>query len=171
MCCKVQDYEKELESMIKKIKQLATMGCWKIVKVTSLPSGAKLINRRWVYDLKFRDGYFFRASSFLPRRHVLSTRERAWLFRELLSYLLELYHSYRACTHSRSWLVCGGFVCAFISVDLALWERVCMEGPAAWSIAVNNCIYMFKYIYGLLHAPRTSTSSILHALSWSLAKS
>ena len=42
MCCKVQDYEKELESMIKKIKQLATMGCWKIVKVTSLPSGAKI---------------------------------------------------------------------------------------------------------------------------------
>jgi len=28
-------------------------------------------------------------------------------------------------------LVCGGFVCAFISIDLALGERVCMEGPTA----------------------------------------
>jgi len=31
------------------------MGCWEIVNLTSLPPGAKLINCRWVYNLKFQD--------------------------------------------------------------------------------------------------------------------
>jgi len=54
MSCKALDYEKWLETMIKEIKELEKMGCSKIVKLTSLPPGAKLINCRWVYKLKFR---------------------------------------------------------------------------------------------------------------------
>jgi len=46
--------------MIKEIKELEKMGCWKIVKLTSLPPGAKLINCRWVYKLKSRDGLYER---------------------------------------------------------------------------------------------------------------
>jgi len=60
MCCKAPDYQEWLESMIKKINELEKMGCWKIVKLTSLPSGAKLINCCWVYKLKFRDGEYER---------------------------------------------------------------------------------------------------------------
>ena len=48
------------EAMIKEIKELEKMGCWKIIKLTSLPPGAKLINCRWVYKLKFRDGLYER---------------------------------------------------------------------------------------------------------------
>jgi len=48
--------KKWLEITIKEIKELEKMGCWKIVKLTSLPPGAKLINCCWVYWLKFRDG-------------------------------------------------------------------------------------------------------------------
>jgi len=46
--------------MIKEIKKLEKMGCWKIVKLTSLPPGAKLINCRWVYKLTFRDDLYER---------------------------------------------------------------------------------------------------------------
>jgi len=55
MCCKAPDYEQWLESMIKEIKDLEKMGCWKIVKpeITSLHPGAKIINCRWVYKLRF----------------------------------------------------------------------------------------------------------------------
>jgi len=60
MCCKAPDYGKSLEAMIKEIKELEKMGCWKIVKLTSLPPGAKLINCRWVYKLKSRDGLYER---------------------------------------------------------------------------------------------------------------
>jgi len=60
MCCKAPDYEKWLEAMIKEIKELEKMGCWKIIKLTSLHPGAKLINCRWVYKLKFRDGLYER---------------------------------------------------------------------------------------------------------------
>jgi len=55
MCCKLPHYEQRLESMIKEIKELQKMGCWKIVNLTSLLPGAKLINCRWVYNLKFQD--------------------------------------------------------------------------------------------------------------------
>jgi len=60
MYYKAPDYEKWLEAMIKEIKELEKMGCWKIVKLTSLSPGAKLINCRWVYKLKFRDGLYER---------------------------------------------------------------------------------------------------------------
>ena len=46
--------------MIKEIKELKKMGCWKIVKLTSLPPDAKLINCRWFYTLKFLDGLYER---------------------------------------------------------------------------------------------------------------
>jgi len=60
MCCKAPDYEQWLESMIKEIKDLEKMGCWKIVKpeITSLHPGAKIINCRWVYKLRFWDGLY-----------------------------------------------------------------------------------------------------------------
>jgi len=49
MCCKAPSYEQWLEAMIKEIKELEKMGCWKIVKLTSLLPGAKLFNCRWAY--------------------------------------------------------------------------------------------------------------------------
>jgi len=52
MCCKVPDYEEWLDAIIKEIKELEKMGCCNIVKLTSLPPGAKLTNCHWVYKLK-----------------------------------------------------------------------------------------------------------------------
>ena len=62
MCCKAPDYEEWLESMTKEIKEPEKMpvGCWQIVKLTSSPPGAKLINCRLFYKLKSRDGLYER---------------------------------------------------------------------------------------------------------------
>jgi len=40
---KAPDYHEWFESLIKKIKELEMMGCWKIVKFTSVPPGSSLI--------------------------------------------------------------------------------------------------------------------------------
>ena len=51
LCAARHQTRKWLEAMIKEIKELEKTGCWKIL--TSLPPGAKFINCRWVYKLKF----------------------------------------------------------------------------------------------------------------------
>ena len=151
MCCKAPDYEKWLEAMIKEIKELENMGCWKIVKLTSLPPGAKLINCRWVYKLKIRDG--------------TSERHRARLV--AMGYQQEKGRDYfesfsPTCSHSTVRLalaltaVPGWYsldldaVCAFISSDLAPGERVYMKGPADYNIGEGDCMYMLKCINGLV---------------------
>jgi len=45
-------------------------------------------------------------------------------------------------------------VCAFISSDFAPGERVYMKDPAGYNIGEGNCIYMLKFIYGHVQAPR-----------------
>jgi len=46
--------------MINEIKELEKMRCWNVVKLSSLPHGAKLISCRWVYKLKYCDGTYER---------------------------------------------------------------------------------------------------------------
>jgi len=46
--------------MVKEITVLEEMGCWTIVRLTSIPRDAKLISSRWVYKLKYRDGEYER---------------------------------------------------------------------------------------------------------------
>ena len=46
--------------MVKKITVLEEMGCWTILKLTSIPRDAKLISSRWVYQLKYCDGVYER---------------------------------------------------------------------------------------------------------------
>jgi len=44
MCCKTPDYFEWLKTMIKEIKELKKMRCWKVIKLSSVPHGAKLIS-------------------------------------------------------------------------------------------------------------------------------
>jgi len=153
--CKAPDYQEWLESMIKEIKELETMGCWKIVKLTSLPPGAKLINCRWVYKLKFRVGTYERHRARLVAMGYQQEKGR------------DYFESFSpTCSHSTIRLVLAltavpgwysldlDAVCAFISSDLAPGERVYMKGPAGYNIGEGNCMYMLKCIYGLVQAPR-----------------
>ena len=54
MCCKAPDYPEWLKAMIHEIKELEKMRCWKVVKLSSVPHGAKLISCRWVFQLKYK---------------------------------------------------------------------------------------------------------------------
>jgi len=60
MRCDAPDHAQWLESMIEEIKELEQMGCWKIVKLTSLSPGpgAKLINSCGVWKLKVWDSLY-----------------------------------------------------------------------------------------------------------------
>ena len=60
MCCKAPDYSEWLKVMIKEIKELEKMRYWKVVKMSSVPHGSKLISCQWVFKLKYRDGAYER---------------------------------------------------------------------------------------------------------------
>ena len=55
---KVPDYPAWLKSTIHEIKELEKMRCWNVVKLSSLPHGAKLISYRLVSKLKYCDGTY-----------------------------------------------------------------------------------------------------------------
>jgi len=60
MCCKAPDYSEWVKAMIKEIKELETVRCWKVVKLSSVPHSAKLISCRIIFKLKCRDGPYER---------------------------------------------------------------------------------------------------------------
>ena len=98
MCCKAPDYEEWLESMTKEIKELDKMpvGCWQIVNLTSSPPGAKLTNCRCFYKLKSRDGLYDALLLWAINK------KKGVIILKAFTHPLALYHSSRACTHSRS---------------------------------------------------------------------
>jgi len=137
-CCKTPDYLQWLGGMIKEIKGLEKMGYWNIVKLTSLPPGAKLINRRWVCKLKYRDGLYERHHACLVAMGYQQEKGR------------DYFESFSpTCSHSTIRLVLAlttvpgwylldlDAVCAFISSDLAPGERVYMKGPAGYNIGAT----------------------------------
>jgi len=52
MCCKAPDYSEWLRAMIKEIKDLEKMRCWKFVDLSSVYHGTKLIYCLWVFKIK-----------------------------------------------------------------------------------------------------------------------
>jgi len=72
-CCKAPDYGKWFEAMIKEIKELEKMGCWKIVKLTSLPPS---IAAGGVHKLKFRDSLYERPHTCLVAMGYQQEKER-----------------------------------------------------------------------------------------------
>ena len=60
MCCKAPDYSEWLKAIIKEIKELEKMLSWQVVKLSSMPHGAKLISCRWMFKLRYRNGAYER---------------------------------------------------------------------------------------------------------------
>ena len=92
MCCKAPDYSEWLAAMIKEIKELEKMRCWKVVKLSSLPHGAQLISCRWVFKLKYRDGAYERHRARLVAMGY-QQEKRTRLLQKLFSHLLTFYYS------------------------------------------------------------------------------
>ena len=106
--------------MIKEIKDLEKMGCWKIVKLTSLPPGAKLINCRWVYKLKFRDGLYEHHHARLVAKGYQQEEGRDCFEIFLPSCSHSTIRLVLALTAVPGWYSLDlDAVCAFISNDLA----------------------------------------------------
>ena len=157
MCCKAPDYSEWLKAMIKEIKELEKMCCWKVVKMSSVPHGSKRISCRWVFKLKYRlrDGAYERHRARLVAMGYQQEKGR------------DYFESFSpSCSHSTIQLVLAftsvsgwhsldlAAVCAFNSSDLAEGERVYVKGPPGYDIGDGNCSSMLKCIYGLVQAPR-----------------
>ena len=127
--------------------------------LTSLAPNAKLINCRWDYKLKFRDGLY--------ERHCARTVAMGYQPEKVR----DDFESFSpACSHSTtrlnlaltavSWPGWYSFdldaVSAFISShsDLAPGDHVYMKGLAGYNIGEDDCMYMLKCIYSLVQAPR-----------------
>jgi len=99
------------------------MGCWKIVKLTFLPPGAKPINCRCIYKLKFRDDHY--------ECHCAHLIDMGYLQKTRLCYFESLSHTYSystirlvlAIAAVPGWYsldLVSDAVCAFILIYLAL---------------------------------------------------
>jgi hypothetical protein len=154
-CCKAPDYKYWEQAMVKEITVLEEMGCWTIVKLTSIPRAAKLISSRWVYKLKYRDGEYERHKARLVALGYQQEKGRDYFDSFAPTCSQTTLRLVLALTAVPGWHSLDlDAVCAFISSDLAEGEHVYMKAPPGYDIGEGNCLSMNKCIYGLVQAPR-----------------
>ena len=133
---------------------LERMGCWRVVKLSTLPPGVKPITCKWVLKLKFANGVY--------EKHKARIVARGFEQRKGVDY----FHSFSptasqvslrlvlALTASPGFLsVDLDATSAFISAPLQDNEQVYMTAVPGYPLPPGHCLHVVKSIYGLATAP------------------
>ena len=129
--------------------------CWKIIKIKDVPRGKSLIDVRWIFKLKYKNGIF--------EKHRARIVAKGYLQKKDIDY----FESFApTASHITIRLVLAitavpGFfsydydaVCAFISAPLPASERVYMKAIPGYPLKDDECLELYYTIYGLKQSPR-----------------
>ena len=129
--------------------------CWIKIKIKDIPRGKSLIDVRWVFKLKYKNGVF--------EKHRARIVAKGYLQKKDIDY----FESFApTASHITIRLVLAitaipGFfsydydaVCAFISAPLPVSERVYMKAVPGYPLEDDECLELHYTIYGLKQSPR-----------------
>ena len=130
------------------------MGCWRVVKISTLPPGVKPITCKWVLKLKFANGVY--------EKHKARIVARGFEQRKGVDYFQSFSPTASqvslrlvlALTASPGFLsVDLVATSAFISAPLQDNEQVYMTAVPGYPLPPGHCLHVVKSIYGLATAP------------------
>ena len=133
---------------------LEKMGCWRVVKISTLPPGVKLISCKWVLKLKYTNGVY--------EKHKARIVARGFEQRKGVDYFQSFSPTASqvslrlvlALTASPGFLsVDLDATSAFISAPLQGNEQVYMTAVPGYPLPPGHCLHVVKSIYGLATAP------------------
>jgi hypothetical protein len=133
---------------------LERMGCWRVVKISTLPPDIKPISCKWVLKLKYANGVYEK-----HKGHIVA---RGFEQRKGVDY----FQSFSPTVSQVSLrlvltlTVSPGFLSvdldatsAFISAPLQDNEQVYMTAVPGYPLPPGHCLHVVKSIYGLAIAP------------------